>query len=352
MRNIIFILLACYTTTSFAQEVDSMQLQRIQMIQQMMYMNYNKIFKPQQFYSKVDDNFVLPWLNETYSTTQLNNALNTLAKNASLELKKAGTANALVEFSSSFPDGINNVSDIFDITIQSSQIKNNNDITMELRDRGTPNFGSKSTVVREGGKNISTNTITVNKRFPFKSRQTVNSLKGDITLNASFIHKYNHIVLTKSDIGNTLQLGELKFKVIDIIDNKAILHFEQDMKDIKLFFVNVNDEQKRIAPISFFELAERRKKDSSIPQNLMPPSEGQHSIDKTNYEFFVAKPTATFEEFQQVAEPALIELFSAKDKSQIQQTKYTVFVSADHIENFYLYMPLEPLTKEIKLTVK
>lgn len=89
MKKVFVILSFFCLTTLFAQEkIDSTNIKQIETFEKIMYGMNSEVFKKQDYYSKLDKEYKFPWENEKYSSKQLKNALDTLAKNSKIQINE------------------------------------------------------------------------------------------------------------------------------------------------------------------------------------------------------------------------------------------------------------------------
>lgn len=354
MTKAIFSILIVFSTTLFGQEIDSTKTKQIEIFEKIMYVMNSEIFKKQKYYSKLDKDYKFPWTDKIYSPEQLKNALDTLAKNSKIEIKEGAFSNLILEYNSYFPTYINQeISGIFKLTIDTNQIKGLNDKKTEIEKDGSTGFGSKFSSGFKEGKSYSYDWKTINKSFNIRSKVNKEELKGKISFRSSFILDYDYVKINESNIGESFHIGELEFKVIDLFDNKVVLDFKQNTKDLKFSFVNIDDKGNKISQIPYFNFQELKEKDSKISSDASPLPEGSQTMYKANYDIFKSKPDLSFDEYKKNVHEKFVNISNSKNQKEMAEKvwgkKYIIFTATDKVQNFFLYLPKNHLEKEFEL---
>lgn len=248
------------------------------------------------------------------------------------------------------------MSDIFKITIKSNQIKNLNDKVAEIEKDGSTSFGSKFSSGYKNEKSYSYDWKTINKTFNIRSNENIEELRGEVFFNGSFILDYNYVKINKSNVGESFNIDNLEFKVIDFFDNKVILHFKNNKENLNFSFANIDNKGNRISQIPLLNFEELKEKNRKIPSDASPLPEGSQTIYKTNYDLFKSKPNLSFDEYKKNIHHKLVEILNSENQKETAEkvwgTKYIVFTATDKMQNFFLYLPNNRIEKEFKLTLE
>ena len=355
MKKIITIIFLTFSSVLIGQEIDSTKIKQIEMYGKIMYEMNSIAFKEHKYYSKLDKDYKLPWMVEKYKLNQLENALDTLIKNSKIEIKQGTFSGLSLEFNSSFPNYIDEgLSDIFKLTIKTNKIINQNKELIKINSNGSSGFGSNSISRLKNGKYYNNKWRTINSRFNIRSEEKKEGLKGTIIFNSGFVIDYDFIKIDKSSIGKSLFIGDIEFTVIDIIENKIILDFKQDIKDIKFEFVNLDKKGNKISQIPYFDF-EKLKKEGKIPSETTFQGTGSQTIYKSEFDLFKLNSNLSYVEYKVFAYPKFEEIVNSEDKKETAKKvwgkKYLLFNSADKIQNFYLYKP-KYIEKEFEMEIK
>lgn len=355
MKKISIILSLCCLVPLFGQEIDSEKLKQIEIFERMTYEMNADVFKKNNYYSKIESDYKFPWQDKKYSSEQLKNALDSLAKNASINIKES--SNLTLEFDSRFPTGINSeLLDVFKLNLKSSQIKGPKGELVIIKKVGHTWFGSKFASGNKNGKQYSYNWKTVTKSFNVSTNEATKELKGELLFKASFIEGYDYVKINKSNIGASFTINNYEFEVIDFFENKVVLHFKNNVDNVNFSFVNVDDNGGKIAQIAYFDFVELKRKDASIPADASPLPEGTSTMYKENYKLFKSNPNLSFQEFKKIVRPKFIKIMQSKNPREIIEkawgAKYLIFSSTDKMQNFFLYMPSKWAKKEFTVLLK
>ena len=355
MKKIVAILSLFCLANLVAQEIDSTKIKEIEMLEKMMYGINSEIFKKQDYYSKLDKEFKFPWKDKRYSPEQLNNALDSIAENSKIQVNEGGFSSLVLEFDSYFPTYIKKVSDIFNLTIKSNKINNLKGKVAEIDKDGSVGFGSKFSSGYEDGKSFSFNWKTITKTFNIRSSENKKELKGDVIFSASFILDYDFVKINKSNIGQSFMIGLFEFEVIDFFDNKVILHFKNDIGELRFSFFNVDNKGNKISQIPLFNFEELKERNNKIPSDAYSLPEGSQTISKTNYDLFKSNPKLSFDDYKKIVHNKFVEIINSENQKEMVEkvlgTKYVIFSATDKMQNFFLYLPGEYIEKEFKLTL-
>ena len=358
MNKITTILFLIFSSILYGQRIDSTKIKQIEMYEKIMYEMNSNVFKKQKLYSKLDKDFKLPWKAEKVNTIkQFENALDTLIQKAKIEISDSFYSLALT-FQSSFPTYIEEeLFDIFKLTIKSYDFTTLNIKPIKLQKTGSVTYGSYvSSGFKENGELYHSEWKTINMTFNIHSEKKVKKedLKGSFLFNSGFVTDYDFIKIDKSSIGKSLFIGDIEFTVIDIIENKIILDFKQDLKDIKFDFVNLDNKGSKISQIPYFDF-EKLKKEGKIPSGTLPQATGSQTINKIEFDLFKLKPDLSFTDYKIFAHPKFVEILNSENQKEtadkIWGKKYLLFFSADKIQNFYLYKP-KYIEKEFEMEIK
>ncbi|QCX38629.1 hypothetical protein FF125_09370 [Aureibaculum algae] len=324
MTKTITIAFLLISSLSFAQKADSTKLKELEFIEKFTYAVNSELFNPEKNATTIDTDYKLPWeVSKTYTNEQLKTALDTLIKNATINIKKGMFTHHIVEFNSFFPEFMEDISfDFFKLTIKSNKIEQDNEV-LAIQDMGSTGFGSHSSSGFANNTTFSHNWRTISSSFPIKSEIKNEDFSGSIEFESGFVNEYDHIKITKSDIGKTLQLGTYNFTVIDYINNSVVLDFENSDVYSQFSMVNTNDKGQRI-----------RAKEMSFAKQTM---------SKDMYDMFKSNPEITFEAYKKAVHSRFVVLMEAKmngaSEENIFGKKYVVMSSGSTLDNTYLYMP-------------
>lgn len=360
MKKIFTLLFLTFSSVLFGQEIDSTNSEQIEAYQEFVYDMNSNTFKKQKYYSKLDHYYKSLWLRKTYTTNQVNNSLDTLVKNATLEIKEGDFTKYELKFSSYFPPYID-IGDInskaFKLTITSHEVKDLNDNIVKIGSRGYTSFGTMFKSGYENGKSYSNSRKTAYASFRIQSEVEIQKggLKGEILFNSRFLKGYDYIKIEKSDIGKSLLIGEIEFSVIDIVENTIILDFKQSLEDVTLFdFVNMDENRKRIAPIEYFDFQELQD-EGKIPADNFYQGENLQTMNKSLINLFKLNPNLSFADFKKLTHKKIVEIVNSENQKETAKKvfgkEYVLFHFADKIQSFYLYMP-KYIEKEFQMEIK
>ncbi|WP_199912784.1 hypothetical protein [Aquimarina aquimarini] len=357
MNKVIFIILSIFSTTLFGQEIHEAIAKQIRMYEKTMYETSSEVFKKQKYYSKLDKDYTFPWIEKKHTPEQLKSALDTIAKNAKIEIKYKGFSNLILELNTSFPAYINKkVLDLFELKINTYQIKNSNDTSIKIDKDGSTNFSLKFSSRYKNGKSHSYNSKTIKKSFNILSKKNQEKLKGKVLFRSSITLDYDYVKIDKSNIGASFHIGRFDFKIIDFFDNKVVLDFKQNIDGVKFSFVNVNDEGYKISQIPYFNFQKLKIKDSNNTSDASSIPERIQAIYKANYDLFKSKPDLSFNEYKKNVHGKFIEILKSKNQKEtiekVWGKEYVMFVTTDRVQNLFLYMPKNSVQKEFELKIK
>ncbi|WP_157972843.1 hypothetical protein [Aureibaculum luteum] len=324
MTKTITIALLLISSLSFAQKADSTKLKELEFVEKFTYAVTSELFNPEKKATTIDTDYKLPWeVSKTYTNEQLNTALDTLIKNATINIKKGMFTNHIVEFNSFFPEFMEDISfDFFKLTIKSNKIEQDNEM-LAIQDLGSTGFGSHSSSGFANNTSFSHNWRTISSSFPIKTEIKNEDFSGSIEFESGFVNGYDHLKIAKSDIGKTLQLGRYNFTVIDYINNSVVLDVENSDDYSQFSMVNTNDKGQRI-----------RAKEMSFAKQTM---------SKDMYDMFKTNPKITFEDYKKAVHSKFVVMMEAKmngaSEENIFGKKYVVLSSGSTLDNAYLYMP-------------
>ncbi|WP_194767727.1 hypothetical protein [Tamlana sp. I1] len=357
MKKTGIIIFSLFSLTVLGQEIDSTKVDEIEIYEKIMYGMNSGLFKNQKYYSELDENYKLPWVEKKYTNKQLESALDTLAINSKIKIIDDPFSDLVIEFDSYFPSYIKGgLSNIFKLLILNNQIKDQNLKNIQIKKDGSVTFGSKFSSGFKDGKSYSNDWKTITKSFKISSKENKENLKGKIKFKSSFILDYHYVKINKLNKGQSLKIGSLDFKVIDFYENKVILDFKQNTEEINFSFVNIDDYGNRISQIPYFNFEKLKNDDKSIPSDATSIPEGGMAVSKVNYDIFKADPNLSFYDYKKIVRPIFIEILNSKQPKEkaakVWGNKYRAFSSSDVMLNFILFYPKNHIEKEFELTIE
>lgn len=311
------------TILSIGQEKDSTHLKEIEFAEMLVYSFSSEIFKKQDYNIDVDKTYKLPWSEAFYSTEEINQALDTVIKNATFKIEENSFSYHL-KFNSYFPELITDTSiDFFKLAIKSSEIYNKT-TRLSIQHRGSSGFGFHFAAGFKNENSYSHQWKTLNTTFNIKTAIETEEYEGSVQFEGSFVNGYDYQVITTSDIGKQMKIGNHKFTVVDIINNSVILDFNTNIDHLDFKFVNLNKSGHRL-----------------ISKDGMFVSQ---SIFKDVYQFFKQKPNTSFEDYKSEFHLRYVELIeNAKNKEETDKNifgkKYKAISTSGKLINGYLYLP-------------
>ncbi|MCX2745479.1 hypothetical protein OO013_16485 [Mangrovivirga sp. M17] len=337
------------------QEIDSAKIKAVEFFKGILYQTNSNLFKKEKLYSKLEEDFSFPWDKLNLPDEKLNTALDSMIENATLSFSENDFMGNGLEFNSYFPQFIESgMLDLYDMKIIDSELRDKNNNQIKIDEKGSVNFGSKFKAGYRDGSSYSYNWVTVSATFRFEEKE-LDSARGKVTFKALVTSGYQYKKITRSDVGKTLSIDSLSFKVIDMFDNKVVLNFKNKDKTIfnNLEFINIDDKGNRIKQIPYFEFIKLKKEDKSIKSG--PTGEGKITTYAFNYNLFKDNPDMTPDEFDAKVNDKILRIFAAENQEKQGKEefgeKYLVIYAADNIQNFYLYFP-EQIEREFSMEVK
>ncbi|WP_282143817.1 hypothetical protein [Cellulophaga baltica] len=318
---------------SIGQENDSDEIDEIEFAEKLTYSFSSEIFKDKAYETDLDHDYTMPWKKTLYTEEQIEQALDTLIKNASIKIEKGSFSNHVLRFNSYFPEFIDEgLMEYFDLSIKKSTIINRG-VNLEIQESGSSGYGSQSSSGYENGISFSHLWRTLNTSFNIKTTVTTEEYKGAVVFKSGFINSYNYLKISSADIGKKMSIGGHEFTVVDIIHNSVILDFGVDAEDLELKFVNLNQKGERfISSGSTFS---------------------SQTLFEDTYKLFKNNPKLTFEAYKKEFHTRYVALIeNAEKNTEVEENifgkKYRVFTASGKLMNAYLYEP-KYTSKEFKI---
>lgn len=357
MKNFV-ITIACVllvTYTCFGQDVDPMVQKQAQLMEKISYGYGTMLFKEEKMHFKTGAKYTAPWDNFTpRNGNALKTTIDTLSRHAKLKTETGEFSGSNVIFTSRFPVNMDNdANEVFRIALKENNLTDSLNQKITVSSDPSVSYGSEFSSGFANDKSYSYNWKTISASFSSKSPIAGSHPKGSIVFTGEFVSRYDFIKITPRDIGKEFTLNGQTLKVVDIIKNKLVLSIENGAKvstDYK--FVNLNDANQQIVPLSLMEMNELQKKDKSI--SVMSAGTSQSKISKKVYDVFKQNPKITEEEFSKATHDWFISLLTSKEdatgKQRSMGPEYLIIQTAGPVQNLFLYTPVYQLKQEF--TVK
>ena len=351
----ITILLSILSVKTYGQEIDSKKLKEIEMYVKTVYEMNSQVFKKGKLYSKIDKEYKLPWAKKTYNNKKLKGSLDSLAKNASIEIKNDDFSGNNLMISLYFPQFINDEAfKTFDLKLKESNLINSKNERLKINKSGSENYVYNSSSSFKNNTSISKNQKTLETTFSILT-ENIKGVKGSIVFEAVFASGYYFKKIVKEDIGKSLKLNNLEFKVIDLFENKIVLDFKDKSPNLIqiLKFANLDKNNHKIEQIPYFEFTKMKEDDKSITTEYR--GEAKLNINAFDYDLFMQNPGMSFSEYQNNVHSKFVKILNSDNQNENAKKEfgesYIVIQTADVIENLYIYL-LKDIQKEFVLKIE
>lgn len=316
MKNSLLSLLLLFITSSHSQK--KMNEKEIKYIYTYYYQDFVKkhefLFKKETFNEK-------DYFKKKFNQQEIDNFIKEFEKSARLEIFKTFDKNALnitASLSDNFKDiGLGNIKieltdyKLFDNNNDSIEIKSSNDFTTF-----TP-------------KKINHRSRLVNDTI---SEKIFDKFQGETTYKLSFLTGYDIITLNLTNIGDTIQLGGSKYKLLDYRFNKLIIEKFFDKKE-NLKLINFSIDNKVIKSYSASDFYVMQKENPSLKNKINFSNTKTSGLPTYFYDLFLKKSEMTFDEFKNISES--YESNSSDEKKII----FHIAAIIDPKTKFILYCP-------------
>ncbi|MEL1242513.1 hypothetical protein [Flavobacterium flavipallidum] len=282
MKNsLILLFLLLFVTSSHSQK--KLSEKEIKFIYTYYYQDFVKkndfLFRKDTFNDK-------DYFKKKFNKQEIDNFIKEFEKSAKLEIFKTFDKNALnvtTILSDNFKDvGFENVKisltdyKLFDNRNDSIKIKFRNDFTTF-----TPNkINHRSGLVND--------TI---------SEKLFDKFHGETTYKLSFLTGYDIITLNLTNIGDTIELGESKYKLIDYRFNKLIIQqLSEKEENIKL--INFSIDNKVIKSYAASDFYVMQKQNPALKSKINFSNGKTSGLPAYFYDLFLKNPQMTFDQFK------------------------------------------------------
>ncbi|MFN6945772.1 MAG: hypothetical protein ACK4ND_12565 [Cytophagaceae bacterium] len=337
-----------------AQSLDSLQLNQIEFMKQVAYRQGVDLYKKNKQHYRTRD-FDAPWLSLMIKDTEsYQAALDTIVNNAQSEVKLNGFTGAHFALKSHFPVNTENNHKVFNLKIVKSNLKDSLNNTIKLNKVCSIGYGAISSGSYSTERSISWKWQTINAAFSFEDDIKTNNISGSVVLRAEFVTKYDYVKITPKSKGTEFVLNGQKFKVVDIMENRVVLHpLFGSYDDADFSFVNINENNEEVKSLTLLEINKLMEEDSTISYSSI--GSGMSMMYKAIYDAFKSNPAQDYETFSKALHGVYIKLVTSKDRGtaevQFLGPKYIVIRTAGPIENLYLYFPIYGAKKDFEVKV-
>ncbi|MES2239954.1 MAG: hypothetical protein V4497_06800 [Bacteroidota bacterium] len=282
-KSLILLLFLLFITSVHSQK--KLSEKEIEFIYTYHYQNFVKksefLFKKEIFNKK-------DYFKKEFNKQEINDFIEEFEKSAKLEIFKTFDENGLnltVLLSDNFKDiGFENVKikltdyKLFDNNNDSIKVEPHNDFTTFFPKK----INHRSRLVKD---------IISEKLF--------DKFHGETTYRLSLLTGYDMVTLNLTNIGDTIQLGESKYKIIDYRFNKLIIE-KLSGKEENLKLINFSIDNKVIKSYSASDFYIMQKENPNL-KNKINFSNGKSSgLPIYLYDLFLKKPQMTFDEFKNI----------------------------------------------------
>lgn len=181
--------------------------------------------------------------------------------------------------------------------------------------------------------------LCLNKEMTLVDSTTnIKNCHGSVRYEISFVVGYDSLRLDRSSISKTVQFGDNKLKVIDIIENKVILqviHSKTSLISLQLKLLNF-DSLNNVLSIDYkyyskqSALNQLQQINSAVQRPIV---EYIFPIPKVAYDIFKENPDMSYEDYKKA--------FTLQQESKHDNTSYLVYCSFAPLKNsFMLYKPI------------
>lgn len=183
-------------------------------------------------------------------------------------------------------------------------------------------------------KDATGNTLRV-KHQPRRRLMEITSLDkivlpitGSVSLMVEYSNDYDAVTITKAEIGETVELRDRVFNVLEVTNNQAFLQPMKPDQNTLFYFLNTNDEGFVIKP----DYVSISNDNSSLNQDI--PFRTTISLEE--YEFALNHPGFT----KKMYSSELKDHYLNKDKLPLLADQQVIVVTTSgHIQNLALYLP-------------
>lgn len=281
MKNPIILLLLLFITSSHSQK--KLNEKEIKSIYTYYYQDFIKkyefLFKKETFNEK-------DYFKKKFNKQEIDNFIKEFEKSAKLEIFKTFDKNALnvtAILSDNFKDvGFENIK----IELTDYKLFDNNNDSIKIK---SPNDFTTFTP-----KKINHRSRLVNDTI---SEKLFDKFQGETTYKLSFLTGYDIITLNLTNIGDTIQLGGSKYKLLDYRFNKLIIQkFSNEKENLKLINFSIDNKVIKSYPASDFYVMQ--KENPSLKNKTNFSNNKTSGIPDYFYDIFLKKSEMTFDEFK------------------------------------------------------
>lgn len=165
------------------------------------------------------------------------------------------------------------------------------------------------------------------------THQASASPSGSATYSFQILTGFDEVKLSKKDIGETFELNNCSFLMVDIIQNQIIL--EPLCKDeISVKLINFSKENTVYESYDYMTLMEMQEKDSSI--NIEGSfTQSSQTIDKKMFNIFKKNPKLSLKKFR--------KMLTSEEIARLEKQE-SIYLILEHVapigENFILFSPI------------
>lgn len=279
-KKSILILFVLFISNVYSQE----NLNKKEIELNYLYRIYQDFVKESDFLFKKENFVEKNYFKKEINKNEIDNFIEEFEKSAKLEIFKTFDNNAL-NLTAFLSDNLKDIGfDNIKIKLINSKLldKNNDSIKIKPIDftTFTPNkINHRSTLVND--------TISV-KLF--------DNFSGEATYKISFLTGYDKVTLNLTNIGNIIELGGSKYKIIDYRYNKLIIE-KLSGKEENLKLINFSPDNKAIKSFSASDFYKMQKDNPSL-KNKVNFNNSKANFPISFYDTFLKSPKMTFDEFE------------------------------------------------------
>ena len=332
----------------YSQKIDEQTMQQIEFAEGFLY-EMGKTLKEKPLYYHKKPVEVKPWENLPYQRKELLTTLDTIIKNARIDIDEDGY---YLSLESEFKQNVE-TNDLLKIDITDNQLTNADGEPVDLEHDSYISYGMMSTTTYRNGEQVEDKTTSLSASFQVNNH--AKNARGKLNLNASLVNDYEVIKISKQDKGKEFQFNQTTYKVLDIKNNLIVLEPKEyiEGQTMNFQFLNLDDsEANEYAQVSMMELSERKEKGEDIDLETASGI-SQSTMPQKVYELFQENPEISMKNFKKVIHPIML---SAAQSGNIQQAlqhelgkNYIIIESCGPIENCYLYKEKYGLSREFEI---